>query len=148
MVSKVLCLGSFGGWRVWNTCQPLAFLAALEKTYLVELPYSSCHSFHLRFGKKILLSIFFFFFFHLDTLELNFEAILELRAWISWQKISKSELNTTFWIFPHFFQYWQSSKDGLVGWIADLTMPKKSAGKFKMFYRVLTLRIFLLKCIL
>ena len=28
------------------------------------------------------------------------------RACISREKISKSELNTTFWIFPHFFQHW------------------------------------------
>ena len=41
------------------------------------------------------------------------------------RKISKSEIDTTFWILPHFFQYWQSSNSGPAGWMAGLPMLKK-----------------------
>ena len=118
MVSKVLCLGSFGGWRVWNTCQPLAFLAALEKTYLVELPHSSCHSFHLRFGNKILLSIsFFFLLLSSPTLELNFEAILELEHGFQEKKSQSQNLIQHFEFSRTFFStgHWQSSNSAPAG---------------------------------
>jgi len=47
------------------------------------------------------------------------------RAWISGEKISNSELDTTFEIFPHFFQHWQSSNSGPAGRMAGLQGIKK-----------------------
>ena len=59
------------------------------------------------------------------------------RACISGE-ISKSELDTTFLILPHFFS---TGKPAILPARAE-----KSAGKFELFYRVLT--IFLLKSML
>ena len=41
------------------------------------------------------------------------------------RKNSKSQLDTTFWIFPHFFQYWLSNNSGPAGRMADLPVLKK-----------------------
>ena len=52
------------------------------------------------------------------------------RACIWGEKISKSELDTTFWIFPHFFQKWQSSNSGPAGRMAGLQVLK-NCGKIQ-----------------
>ena len=66
------------------------------------------------------------------------------RAWISGEKISKSELDTTFWIFPPFFQHWQSSNSGPAGRMADLPVLKK-CGKIQNVVSSFDFEIFSLK---
>ena len=73
---------------------------------------------------------------------------LTIRAWISKEKISKSELDTTFLIFPHFFLPLVGLPFCPPGRYCSTAAAEKSAENFKILYPVLTLRFFLLKFML
>ena len=72
----------------------------------------------------------------------NIENLLE-HAFQEKKSQSQKELNTTFWIFPHFFS---TGRPAILpsGPLFLDCQHWKNAGKFKMLYQVLTFRFFLL----
>ena len=81
-------------------------------------------------------------YFYTHSLQKSLRKIVHIsRAWISGEKISKSQLDTAFWIFPHFFSTVSPAILPAGPLLLDCQCWK-SAGKFKMLHRVLTLLFF------